>query len=483
RSRQDRHYFVVIDSRPDPRSLPHSFSDLQILYDNPKETVWKFVNNLRDRPYETTLSTFSKFSEYLLYRNPETRPDEDVADLFNQRLMETPTAVIKSSVEEEGYHVVGRSALLPPRPVVCRGQPLSIQQWASATDDEGRISDVDSIKSIIFKGGVSPSLRYDVWKFLLGYYPWQSTNAERQDLRKQKIEDYFRMKLQWRSMTAEQESRFSDFRERKSLIEKDVNRTDRTVPFFSGENNPNLVLLYDILMTYVMYNFDLGYVQGMSDLLSPILSLMSNEADAFWCFVGFMDKVYRNFDMDQAGMKKQLSQLHTLLTAAGPDLSSYLDEHDSGNMFFCFRWLLVWFKREFSHDDIMTLWEVLWTGLPCSNFHLLVCVAILDTEKAIITDSNYGFTEILKHINDLSFKMNLEKLLCEAEAIYLQLENAPNLTMSTKRVLGLAPDVSPTSTSSDDDSIVDASPDKPESESFTDDFEQGFERAITTNYY
>lgn len=44
-------------------------------------------------------------------------------------------------------------------------------------------------------------------------------------------------------------------------------------------------------MTYVMYNFDLGYVQGMSDLLSPILFLMDNEVDAFWCFVGFMDKV------------------------------------------------------------------------------------------------------------------------------------------------------------------------------------------------
>lgn len=44
-------------------------------------------------------------------------------------------------------------------------------------------------------------------------------------------------------------------------------------------------------MTYVMYNFDLGYVQGMSDLLSPILQLMSNEADTFWCFAGFMERV------------------------------------------------------------------------------------------------------------------------------------------------------------------------------------------------
>ena len=61
-------------------------------------------------------------------------------------------------------------------------------------------------------------------------------------------------------------------------------------------------------MTYVMHDFDLGnfdhfkkiyyflgYVQGMSDFLSPILVLMENEVDAFWCFVGLMDRVVEIF--------------------------------------------------------------------------------------------------------------------------------------------------------------------------------------------
>lgn len=34
-----------------------------------------------------------------------------------------------------------------------------------------------------------------------------------------------------------------------------------------------------------------GYVQGMSDLLSPVLVVMENEVEAFWCFVGFMEKL------------------------------------------------------------------------------------------------------------------------------------------------------------------------------------------------
>lgn len=40
--------------------------------------------------------------------------------------------------------------------------------------------------------------------------------------------------------------------------EKDVSRTDRVHKFFQGENNPNIGVLYDILMTHCMYNFDLG---------------------------------------------------------------------------------------------------------------------------------------------------------------------------------------------------------------------------------
>lgn len=78
-------------------------------------------------------------------------------------------------------------------------------------------------------------------------------------------------------MSQNQEANFSDYRERKCQIEKDVKRTDRTLEFFAGDDNPSLGILQDILMTYVMFNFDLGYVQGMSDLLAPILCIMKNE--------------------------------------------------------------------------------------------------------------------------------------------------------------------------------------------------------------
>lgn len=89
-------------------------------------------------------------------------------------------------------------------------------------------------------------------------------------------------------------------------IEKDVHRTDRHIPLFEGEDIPHpdpdspfaeagtnvhLEQMKDMLLTYNEYNHDLGYVQGMSDLLAPIYAVMQDDAVAFWGFVGFMQRM------------------------------------------------------------------------------------------------------------------------------------------------------------------------------------------------
>jgi hypothetical protein len=57
-------------------------------------------------------------------------------------------------------------------------------------------------------------------------------------------------------------------------------------------------------------------------------------------------------------MHQQLTTLESLIRFMDPSLSMHLETSESTNLFFCFRWLLVWFKREFQWGDVMKLWEV-----------------------------------------------------------------------------------------------------------------------------
>ncbi|XP_058820534.1 TBC1 domain family member 15-like [Topomyia yanbarensis] len=430
----------------DNDKLQRSFSELNI------EAI---RNRPRPNPYYDFMSKLANVHNQILPlgRQPESElrirlsPQNETEAVGERNGGETINGIEENTVSRK----------LVPRPPAQRGSPLDAAKWLEYRAPNGSIMDPDRVKDIIFRGGINEDIRAEVWKYLLGLDIWEHSTAQRDERRGAKTQEYFQMKLQWLTITSVQEHNFTGYRERKCQIEKDVKRTDRTYDFFAGDDNPNLAKLSDILMTYVMYNFDLGYVQGMSDLLAPILSLVQNEAESFWCFVGFMQKVFSNFDIDQKGMKQQLEHLRTLLAFVNEDLYNYLKENQSENMYFCFRWLLVWFKREFSNKDIMQLWEVLWSGLPCPNFHLFVCVAILDQEMDVFINGQFTFTEILKHVNELSGNLNLLAVLEQAESIYLQvkktLDTSKEPHVELKKLIGeeVSPDGAGSAASDEDD--------------------------------
>ncbi|OCT88929.1 TBC1 domain family member 15 [Xenopus laevis] len=432
-------HVMFCESEVDGRILLVNCQNKNLGFENLlEESTYSLYQKLKRDPYTATFASFSKVTNYLYDTirgsDPVTqrRPRQEMAEFLGDAIQDLKI----NQQEESGFEVITRIDV-GTRPEVHRRDPVSTAEWEANVDHEGRICNVDHIKNMIFKGGLCHALRKEVWKFLLGYFPWDSTREERAQLQKRKTDEYFRMKLQWKSVSEEQEKRNSKLRDYRSLIEKDVNRTDRTNKFYEGPDNPGLNLLHDILMTYCMYDFDLGYVQGMSDLLSPVLYVMENEVDAFWCFVSYMDQMHQNFEEQMQGMKMQLVHLSTLLRLLDCGFCSYLESQDSGYLYFCFRWLLIKFKREFNFQDILRLWEVIWTDLPCQNFHLLICCAILESEKQIIMEQNFGFNEILKHINELSMKLDVNDVLSKAEAISLQMMKCKDLPLNVCDVIGL----------------------------------------------
>lgn len=64
-----------------------------------------------------------------------------------------------------------------------------------------------------------------------------------------------------------------------------------------------------ILLNYAVYNPAIGYSQGMSDLVAPILAQVLDESDTFWCFVGLMHNTIFVSSPRDEDMEKQLVRL------------------------------------------------------------------------------------------------------------------------------------------------------------------------------
>jgi TBC1 domain family member 15 len=110
-----------------------------------------------------------------------------------------------------------------------------------------------------------------------------------------------------------------------------------------------------------------------------------------------------------------------------PKLYTHLEKSGSDEFFFLFRQLLVWFKREFSWDDVCTLWEVLWTDYLSGQFHLFIALAILDKHKEVIMEHLREFDEVLKYINDLSMTIDLDSTLVRAEVLFYRFQGTVEL--------------------------------------------------------
>ena len=59
-------------------------------------------------------------------------------------------------------------------------------------------------------------------------------------------------------------------------------------------------------------------------------------------------------------------------------------------------WILIWFKREFPFEDVLGLWEVLWTDYYTNGMVLFVALAVLESHRDVILRYLVEFDEILK---------------------------------------------------------------------------------------
>ncbi|RZB83376.1 GTPase-activating protein gyp7 isoform A [Glycine soja] len=317
------------------------------------------------------------------------------------------------------------------------GKTLSARKWHAAFTPEGYL-DIGKTLSRIYRGGVHPSIKGEVWEFLLGCYDPKSTFEERYQIRQRRRMQYATWKEECRQLfplvgsgrfvTAPvitedgqpiqdplvlketspakglavhpQHNNSPSSMDAANNLEKvtdkavvqwmltlhqiglDVVRTDRTLVFY--EKQENLSKLWDILAVYAWIDKDVGYGQGMCDICSPMIILLDDEADAFWCFERLMRRLRGNFRCTESsvGVAAQLSNLASVTQVIDPKLHKHLEHLGGGDYLFAFRMLMVLFRREFSFCDSLYLWEMMWALEYDPELFLMYEMPLSASEKA-----------------------------------------------------------------------------------------------------
>ncbi|XP_057462097.1 rab GTPase-activating protein 22-like isoform X2 [Actinidia eriantha] len=201
--------------------------------------------------------------------------------------------------------------------------------------------------------------------------------------------------------------------------------------------------LVAILEAYALHDPEIGYCQGMSDLLSPIITVMTEDHEAFWCFVGFMRKARHNFRLDEVGIRRQLNIVSKIIKCKDSHLYRHLEKLQAEDCFFVYRMVVVLFRRELTFEQTICLWEVMWADqaairagigksawsrirqrAPPTDDLLLYAVAasVLQRRKQII-EKYSSMDEILRECNSMAGHLDVWKLLDDAHDLVVNLHN------------------------------------------------------------
>ncbi|XP_013692652.1 small G protein signaling modulator 1-like isoform X1 [Brassica napus] len=84
--------------------------------------------------------------------------------------------------------------------VITIGKMLKPEKWQASFDSEGRVSGFQKALKLIILGGIDPSIRAEVWEFLLGCYELSSTSEHRNQLRLARRKRYNELLKQCQTM-------------------------------------------------------------------------------------------------------------------------------------------------------------------------------------------------------------------------------------------------------------------------------------------
>ncbi|KAK7840172.1 gtpase-activating protein gyp7 [Quercus suber] len=198
-----------------------------------------------------------------------------------------------------------------------------------------------------------------------------------------------------------------------------------------------------ILEAYALHDPEIGYCQGMSDLLDPIITVFEEDHQAFWCFVGFMKKARHNFRLDEVGIQRQLKIVSKIIQRKDIHLYRHLEKLQAEDCFFVYRMVIVLFRRELSFEQTLCLWEVIWADQaairagtakstwgrirlrapPNEDLLLYAISACVLQKRKLIIEKYSSMDEIMRECNSMAGRLDVWKLLDDAHDLVVTLHD------------------------------------------------------------
>ena len=192
----------------------------------------------------------------------------------------------------------------------------------------------------------------------------------------------------------------------KSDIEKDVNRTQGSISFFATDS-PTNEMMVSILLIYAKETPDIKYVQGMNEILAPLIYVFGSdpdheewsahaEADSYYCFCTIMNhlkKLYietsENNNVVQTGIQIQMQRLSRLIHQHDKLLWDHLQKIGLSTSFYSYRWYSALLSREFMLPDLLRVWDSLLSDPNRFVFLHYVCCALVLSQRQFLMNSDF----------------------------------------------------------------------------------------------
>ncbi|CAD7684266.1 unnamed protein product [Nyctereutes procyonoides] len=146
----------------------------------------------------------------------------------------------------------------------------------------------------------------------------------------------------------------------KYQIDLDVNRTFRSHTMFWDHYGVGQRALFHVLAAYSVYNTEVGYCQGTSEIAAILLMFLPEE-DAFWTLAQLMtDDRHAMHRFFVPGFQKLLRfQAHheRVLERALPDLRKHMDEEQLSTGIYTPKWFLQCFLGRTPFSLTLKLWD------------------------------------------------------------------------------------------------------------------------------